>query len=382
MKTSGLIIRNALRLFLLILLFALTSLVLSSCGTWEPAFSAGKTIYEFVGTSTARALTPSTIEPTSIQTITPTPTLTFTPSLTRTPTNTSTPTNTPAPVILVTSTPTSTDTPEPTRILATPVLLVGAGDISICGHDGDDETAILIESIPAKLFTAGDNSNEDGAPYQYRDCFGPTWGRFKDRMHPSIGNHDYGYDDGASYFKYFGDRAGQAGKGYYSYDLGDWHIIVLNSNCSFVDCSRGSKQEKWLRADLAKHANRCTLAYWHHPLFSSGPDGKNKRTVPFWRALYDAGVDVVVNGDSHFYERYAPQTPEGDRDYENGIQQFIVGTGGAKLVDFGNILPNSQARDNSTFGVIQFTLWPDSYEWLFIPTEPGGYSDSGSAACH
>lgn len=376
------LLEQPIKPFLLLVSCTVFALVLSSCGTWKPVIEAGKAVVAVAASATIRASIPTTIQPSSTKTPLPTRTQSLTPSITRTPTQTSSATNTPPPVILFTATPTPTETPTPTQILATPVLLVGAGDISICGHDGDDQTAVLIESIPATLFTAGDNSNEEGAPYQYRDCFGPTWGRFKNRMHPSAGNHDYGYEDGKGYYDYFGDRAGPKGKGYYSYDVGEWHIIVLNSNCGFVSCDRGSKQEKWLRADLASHSNKCTLAYWHHPLFSSGPDGNNKRMLDFWNALYEYGAEVVVNGDSHLYERYAPQTPDGKLDFENGIQEFIVGTGGVKLINFAKIQKNSYARDNSTFGVIQFTLWPDSYEWLFIPTEPGGYSDSGSAACH
>jgi hypothetical protein len=261
-------------------------------------------------------------------------------------------------------------------------VLVGAGDIAGCGSQKDEETAALLDKIPGTVFTAGDNVYPDGAQSEFEDCYDPTWGRHKARTYPSPGNHDYHTNNASGYYNYFGDAAGNPGEGYYSYDLGAWHIVALNSECSEAGgCDLDSPQAQWLQADLEAHATTCTLAYWHHPMFSSdAPHGNSSRMQDYWTLLYDAGADVVVNGHAHTYERFAPQDPEGKADPE-GIREFVVGTGGAGLYDFGTIQPNSEVRNNETHGVLKLTLHAYSYAWEFIPTEGGTFTDSGSARC-
>ncbi|WP_172634561.1 metallophosphoesterase family protein [Anaerolinea thermophila] len=298
------------------------------------------------------------------------------PSMTFPPSDTPSPTLTASPSPTATLTPTFTPTP-------TPAVLAGAGDISICGQDGDDQTAQLLMNLPGEVFTAGDNSNEQGKPIQYRQCFDASWGRLMSRLHPAPGNHDYGTDEGAPYFAYFGERAGPPGRGYYSYELGAWHILALNSNCEYAGgCGADSEQERWLREDLLSHPNRCTLAYWHHPRWSSGWHGSDARTDAFWRALYDFGAEVVVSGHDHHYERFAPQSPEGERDDLRGIRQFIAGTGGVSLRGYEEIHPLSEVRYNDTFGVLVFILYPDRYEWQFLSVDGARVIDSGSDECH
>ena len=284
--------------------------------------------------------------------------------------NTPTPTPSPSPSPM----PTSTPTPEP-------AVLIGAGDIAICGQKGDDQTAALLESISGTIFTAGDNSNEDGTQEQYQNCFGPSWGRFLDRIRPSPGNHDYNNGDGSAYFEYFGEAAGEPGKGYYSFDLGEWHIISLNSNCAYIGCSPDSAQAAWLQADLAQHPVPCTLAYWHHPRWSSGFAGNDGRIAPLWRMINQGGVDVVINGHEHHYERFAPMNEEGQVDEKNGTRQFVVGTGGVNLLGFGEVHPASEVRYAGSFGLLKLLLYSDHYRWEFIPTE-GDFRDEGMGTCH
>lgn len=261
---------------------------------------------------------------------------------------------------------------------ATPVL-VGAGDITSCWYNDDEATAKLLDSIPGTVFTAGDNAYESGTPTQFKNCYDPTWGRHKARTRPSPGNHEYETPNGAGYYAYFGAAAGPPGRGYYSYDLAGWHIIALNSN---VSMRAGSLQERWLRRDLAQHRTRCTLAYWHHPRFSSGEHGNSTDPQPIWQALYDAGTDVVINGHDHTYERFAPQTPTGALDTVRGIREFVVGMGGAKFYEFPHIRVNSELRNNTTHGVIKVTLRADGYDWEFVPVAGGEFRDSGSGTCH
>ena len=263
---------------------------------------------------------------------------------------------------------------------APPAVLVGAGDIASCAYDTDEATAKLLDSIPGTVFTAGDNAYESGTAREYARCYAPTWGRHKARTRPSPGNHDYRGRGADPYYAYFGAAAGPAKHGFYSYDLGGWHIISLNSN---IPMDAGSTQERWLRHDLARHHALCTLAYWHHPLFSSGTThGSSPAVRPLWQALYDAGADVVITGHEHQYERFAPQTPSGVLDTARGIREFVVGTGGARLYRFGPATLNSEARDNTTHGVIKLTLRPNGYDWEFVPVAGGSFRDSGSAKCH
>jgi hypothetical protein len=261
-------------------------------------------------------------------------------------------------------------------------VLVGAGDIAACDHPLDRATAALIAGIDGTVFAAGDDAYESGTPQQFRDCYDPTWGAFKARTRPAPGNHDFNTPGGAGYFDYFGPAAGPPGLGWYSYSLGAWHIVVLNSDCTVVACGPDSAQVTWLRTDLTAHPQVCTLAIWHHPRFSSGAHGNNDFVEPFWDALFARGVDVVVNGHDHDYERFAPQGPDGTADPQRGIREFVVGTGGAKLRQFAIVRPNSEVRKADTYGVIAFTLRPTSYEWRFIPVAGETFTDSGTGTCH
>lgn len=277
---------------------------------------------------------------------------------------------------------TGTDRVTVTVFPSVPVL-VGAGDIAGCSSQKDEETARLLDAMAGTVVTLGDNVYPDGTAEQFAGCYDPTWGRHKARTRPSAGNHDY-YTPGASgYHGYFGAAAGDADKGYYSYHLGDWHIIVLNSECAQVDgCERDSPQGQWLWADLIANPSVCTLAYWHAPLFSSGlHHGGEEAMRDFWQLLYEAGADVVLNGHEHNYERFAPQDPNGLADPERGIRQFVVGTGGAGLYAFWLPQPNSEVRNNDTHGVLKLTLHPTGYDWAFIPAAGGTFTDTGSAAC-
>jgi hypothetical protein len=256
-------------------------------------------------------------------------------------------------------------------------VLVGAGDIA-SRDDADTETARLIEEMPdATVFTAGDNAYFEGSWDDFEDYYEPTWGAFKNRTRPTPGNHDYETRRARPYFEYFGESAGPAGKGYYSYDLGEWHIVALNSE---IDTSPRSEQVEWLRSDLAASNKKCTLAYWHRSLFSSRESDPLVR--PLYQVLYDANAEVVVTGHNHQYERFAPQDPDGERDTDRGIVQFVVGTGGAELYDFRyTIQPNSEVRNDSTFGVVKFTLHPDKAEFAFVPVAGQSFEDSGTITC-
>ena len=261
-------------------------------------------------------------------------------------------------------------------------VLVGAGDIADCGLDGDSATATLVASIAGTVFTAGDNVYPTGSADQFRDCYGPTWGRFLDRTRPAPGNHDHETRDLAGYLGYFGAAASPAGKSWYSYELATWHVIVLDSSCDAVGgCGPNSDQGRWLAADLAASGARCTLAIWHQPRFSSGEHGNDASVAPFWRALYDAGADVIINGHDHDYERFAPQDPEGHEDRTRGVREFVVGTGGAALREFSSQAANSELRAAVAHGVIRLTLHRTSYEWTFLPTTPS-FTDAGSNPCH
>src|SRR5881396_862848 len=261
------------------------------------------------------------------------------------------------------------------------VVFLGAGDIADCSGSGDEATAALLDNIAGTVFTAGDNVYPDGADAQFAQCYDPTWGRHKARTRPTPGNHDYHTSGASGYYGYFGSLAGPSGQGYYSYDIGAWHIISLNSNASM---SAGSAQETWLRQDLAASTKQCTIAYWHHPRFSSGTQhGSMSSAQPLWQALYDAGADIVISGHEHNYERFAPQTPTGTADPTRGIREFVVGTGGeSHYNDQGTPLPNSELFNGTTFGVLKLTLSAGSYTWQFIPVSGGTFTDSGSGSCH
>jgi acid phosphatase type 7 len=274
-------------------------------------------------------------------------------------------------------------TAEPGAGQTAAVTLVGAGDISRCDNTGDTATARLVDSIPGTVFTAGDNAYKEGTLSQFRNCYDPTWGRFKARTKPSVGNHEYRTDPEASgYFDYFGAAAGERGEGYYSYDLGAWHIIVLNSMCAYVrgGCEPTSPMMTWLKEDLASHPARCTLAYFHKPLFSSGYSRGNPVVKPLWNVLYNHHADVIVSGHDHVYERFARQTPEGAKS-ERGIREFVVGTGGAELGGFNYTARNSQVRNANTYGVLKLNLSESSYGWRFVHVAGKTFTDSGSTRC-
>ena len=265
------------------------------------------------------------------------------------------------------------------RLDASAPVLVGAGDIATCDGDGDEDTAALLDTIPGTVVALGDNAYPHGSAEDFEECYGPSWGRHAWRTRPALGNHEYDTPSAAGHFAYFGERAGPPGAGYYSYDVGEWHVVVLNS---VLDASPGSAQFAWLRRDLAANRAACTAAYWHHPRFSSSrTHGSDARSAAVWRVLYDAGVDVVLGAHDHQYERFAPQTPDGERDPERGIRQFVVGTGGGERYRFGRALPNSEARIADAYGVLRLDLRDDGYAWTFIDTG-GEARDTGEAECH
>ncbi|GAA1854228.1 CBM96 family carbohydrate-binding protein [Asanoa iriomotensis] len=277
-----------------------------------------------------------------------------------------------APQLVVT---TGTSTPPPS---GDPVL-VGAGDIATSGS-GDSTTAALINGISGTVFTTGDNVYNNGTASEFNSYYQPTWGAFKSRTRPSPGNHDYNTSGATGYYNYFGAQAGPSGQGYYSYNLGNWHIVSLNSNISM---SATSAQVTWLKNDLAANTRPCTLAYWHHPLFTSGANhAPSTSTRPLYQALYDGNADVVVWGHNHQYERFAPMNPSGGLDNSRGLRSFVAGMGGADHYGFGTIQPNSQARNSDTFGVLKFTLHDNSYDWQFVPQSGKTYNDSGTGSCH
>ena len=242
---------------------------------------------------------------------------------------------------------------------------------------------LLVNLNPAAVFTLGDNEQSDGALWKLQQSYDPTWGRVKSIIHPAVGNHEYGTPGASGYFSYFGAAAGDPSKGYYSFDIRAWHIVVLNGNCDKVGgCAAGSSQEQWLKADLAASPASCTLAYWHQPRFSSGGHGDNLAYDVWWQDLYSAGADVVLNGHDHYYERFAPQNPSGIADQVYGIREFVVGTGGRSHSSFGSIHSTSEVRNSDTFGVLELTLRSDSYSWQFIPEAGRTFTDSGTHACH
>ena len=256
-------------------------------------------------------------------------------------------------------------------------VLVGAGDIGFCGMGGAEATARLLDRFAGTVFTAGDNAYVSGTHDEFQNCYGPSWGRHLSRTRPAVGNHDFGRG-GGDYFEYFGASAGPAGAGYYSYTVGPWNVIALNSE---LPSGSASAQMAWLRNELSSRPSLCTAVYWHRPLFSSGRHGDNPDMRDAWRALYEFNVDLVIGAHDHSYERFAPQDADGRLDPARGIREFVVGTGGAPLYEFPSIRPNSEVRA-SVWGVAAFTLSAGGYQWEFVPVEGQSFRDSGSASCH
>ena len=264
-------------------------------------------------------------------------------------------------------------------------MLVGAGDVAGCDSSKDEATGKLLDSIPGTVFIAGDSVYEKGTATEFANCFGPAWGRHKARIRPAIGDHEIMTPNATPYFNYFGVAAGPVPTAYYSYDLGAWHIVVLNGQCSFVPggCGANSPQVQWLRNDLSSTTAECIAAVWHRPRFSSGSrtHGYDAAFNPFWDTLRSFGADVVLNGHSHLYERFALQDTAGKAD-PNGIRQFTVGTGGRGLEPFGTAMPNSEFRYRDDAGVLKLTLHAASYDWQFIRATGAAVVDSGTTGCH
>ena len=271
--------------------------------------------------------------------------------------------------------------PGPATSPGDPVM-VGAGDIAGCSSPGDEATAALLDGIAGTVFTTGDNVYDDGTAAEFSACYDPTWGRHRARTRPTVGNHEYHTPGAGPYFDYFGAAAGRPGEGWYSYDLGTWHVVVLNSNCTEIGgCGPGSAQDSWLRADLAASTATCTVALWHHPRFSSGHHGNEVAVQHLWSVLETDGTELVLVGHDHDYERFAPQTSTGVAS-ATGIREIVIGTGGKSLTPIMATKPNSEVRDSSTPGVLAVTLHAGGYTWEFIPTSASAFVDAGSDRCH
>ncbi len=272
--------------------------------------------------------------------------------------------------------PTATFTPAPG---GDPVVLLTGDSRSGCDAGGT-AVAKLLDTLPTSwpLLFNGDATNT-GAYTEFTSCYDTTYGRHKAQIKPVPGNHEYMTSGGSGYFQYYGTQAGESGKGYYSFNVGTWHIVALNTEISH---SAGSAQELWLKNDLAANPAQCTLAYWHEPLFSSGEHGNNTDMTALWTDLYNANAEIVMNGHDHDYERFAPQNPSGALDTARGIREFVTGMGGVAERAWGTIKPNSEVRNNNTWGVLKLTLHANSYDWQFLPVAGSTFSDSGSGTCH
>jgi hypothetical protein len=294
------------------------------------------------------------------------------------------PTGTPVP-------PSESPSDPPTASAGPDPVLLAAGDIARCSADGDEKTAAILAQHPeAMVQTLGDNAYDKGSARQF-GCFNDSWGVALDRMHPALGGHDYMTEGAAGYFDYFKEAlapyaptGNDPAQGWYAYDLGQWRIIVLNSICQHIGgCEATSPQVTWLNAEIQAHPARCSLAVIHHPRFSSGRKGNEPEVQALWEALQWGGVEMVLSGDNHAYERLAPMTPTGEKS-ATGIRQFIVGTGGARnyLFSEGEIHPNTEVGNDQTWGLLKLTLHGDAYSWEFLPEAGKTFSDTGTEACH
>lgn len=349
----------------------------------------------------AEAVASPSSQPTPSPETTPNSTTSPTPTPTTTPTTTPTPSPTPSTDSPSNAAPSPSPTPNPAPQPASfgeTVTVAAAGDIACDPDDarfnGGAGTSthcrqqatsdLVLQMAPDAVLPLGDNQYEVGSLQAFRRSYDPSWGRFKSITRPAVGNHEYETSGAQGYYQYFGSAAGDPSKGYYSFELGDWHMIVLNTACEAIGgCGVGSPQERWLRQDLQAHPAECTLAVGHEPRWSSGQHGNHSSLDALWRALYDNGADVVLAGHDHNYERFAPQNPSGAADPSRGIREFVVGTGGKSLRPFpGNARRNSERRLSQDFGILRLTLHPDSYAWQYVTLPNAGIQDSGATVCH
>jgi 3',5'-cyclic AMP phosphodiesterase CpdA len=268
----------------------------------------------------------------------------------------------------------------PAPVAPTPVgpdaTIVAAGDVGVCGRAEVESTARLLDGIMGPILALGDLAYPAGTASDFASCYDPSWGRYRGRTRPTPGNHEYETSEAKPYYEYFGPNAGPAGRGYYSYRAGDWLVVSLNSN---VAADAGSSQAVWLQSTLTAEPAKCTLAYWHHPVFSSGEHGNNGKMRALWQILQQAGAEVVLVGHDHLYERFAPQNADGQSD-PAGLRQFTVGTGGAQPYGIRALARNSEMVGQDE-GVLRLTLKSDSYAWQFMPIAGRRFSDAGSATC-
>ena len=277
---------------------------------------------------------------------------------------------------------------SPAAVPATPEasgdpVLLAAGDVASCWSSGDESVSRLLDTLPGTIAIPGDTEQNHGYAAEFEGCYDPSWGRHKARTKPAVGDHEYSLAGALGYFDYFGSAAGERGKGWYSYNLGAWHIVVLNSNCDAVGgCGPGSEQHQWLQQDLQANAGSCVGAYFHHPRFSAGGvHGNRTNGQPFWELLYQHGAEWVLGGNDHNYQRFAPQTPDGTLDRARGIRQFVVGVGGTMHYALGSPLPNTEVQNSGAFGVLKLTLHGSSYDWRFLAQDGKAFTDSGSTDC-
>lgn len=263
-----------------------------------------------------------------------------------------------------------------------PAILVGAGDIAACGSSGAKLTAGLLDTLAGTVFAAGDLAYPDGTSADFADCFGPTWGRFTDRMIAVPGNHEYHTPGAEPYFDWFGGAAGTTGTSWYATDVGSWRVYALDANCDQVDCGPGSEQLRWLEDDLAHEPRACVAAIWHQPRWSSGPHGDDPATGAFWEALYRAGAELILNGHEHLYERFAALAPDGTIDADHGLTEIIAGTGGVGHYPFLRTHPGSLVRDDSGYGVLRLELGDGEASWQYLPADASTFTDDGHLVCH